>query len=180
MKIIKSKERLGNYTVNDLDNDIIFSEKVSKKYRRFRKDIFNLESKNYCLKYKNKEINRYLKKYHKTNELRYFVHIINLLLKLDVVVLENIDLNPYVIDNKEDRTKSLVIYTDTSCIKDEDIKSEYYYVKVPFLIISKLFKTEFKDLSGVYINNTKLFIPNKMLQNTHKLLEFNLKKFLKH
>lgn len=47
MKIIKSKERLGNYTVNDLDNDIIFSEKVSKKYSRFRKDIYNLVSKHY-------------------------------------------------------------------------------------------------------------------------------------
>lgn len=175
MKIIKSKERLGNYTVNDLDNDIIFSEKVSKKYSRFRKDIYNPENKNYCLKHKNREINRYLKKYYKTNELRYFIHIINLLLKLDVVVLENIDLNHYVIENKEDETKSLVIYIDTSCIKDEDIKCNYYYVKVPFLIISKLFNSEFSVLSGIYVNSEKLFIPKKMVLNTHRLFKFKIK-----
>ena len=98
-----------------------------------------------------------------------------MLLKLDVVVLENIDLNPYVIENKEDRTKSLVIYTDTSCIKDEDIKCNYYYVKVPFLIISKLFNSEFSVLSGIYVNSEKLFIPKKMVLNTHRLFKFKIK-----
>jgi len=101
MKIIKIKERLGSYTVSDLDSDIIFSEKVSKKYSRFRKDIYSNQAiKKYCLKFKNKKINKYLKKYYKTNELKYFANIINILSKFDVAVLENIDLIPYVIGKK--------------------------------------------------------------------------------